>query len=60
MGVDGKRRVVVNSVGREVGRLEQTDAVPGKPIRLTIDDDLQAVAEAGLGRQKGRRRGARS
>ena len=25
MGVDGQRRVIVNSVGREVGRLEQTD-----------------------------------
>ena len=35
MGVDGQRRVIVNSVGREVGRLEQTDATPGKPIKLT-------------------------
>lgn len=53
MGVDGQRRVVVNSVGREVGRLEQTDAIPGKPIRLTIDEDLQAVAEQGLKGKKG-------
>ena len=30
MGTDGSRRVVVNSVGREVGRLEQTDAIPGQ------------------------------
>jgi len=53
MGVDGLRRAVVNSVGREVGRLEQTDATPGKPIRLTIDYDLQAVAEHALAGKMG-------
>jgi penicillin-binding protein 2 len=53
MGVDGMRRSVVNSVGREVGRLEQTDAVPGKPIRLTIDYDLQLVAEEALVGKRG-------
>ncbi len=53
MGVDGMRRSIVNSVGREVGRLEQTDAVPGKPIRLTIDYDLQLVAEESLVGKKG-------
>ena len=53
MGVDGQRRVIVNSVGREVGRLEQTDAIPGKPIQLTIDYDLQAVAEQDLAGKKG-------
>ena len=46
MGTDGMRRVIVNSVGKEVGRLEQQDAIPGRPIQLTIDYDLQAVAEA--------------
>ena len=40
-------------MGREVGRLEQTDAVPGKPIRLTIDYDLQLVAEESLVGKKG-------
>jgi penicillin-binding protein 2 len=53
MGIDGMRRSVVNSVGREVGRLEQTDAVPGKPIRLTIDYDLQLVAEEALVGKRG-------
>ncbi len=53
MGVDGQRRVIVNSVGREVGRLEQTDAIPGKPIQLTIDYDLQAVAEKALAGKQG-------
>ena len=53
MGIDGMRRVIVNSVGREVGRLEQTDAIPGKPIQLTIDYDLQAIAEKALAGKKG-------
>ena len=48
MGTDGLRRVIVNSIGKEVGRLEQQDAIPGKPIQLTIDYDLQAAAEAAL------------
>jgi penicillin-binding protein 2 len=53
MGTDGMRRVIVNSVGREVGRLEQTDAIPGKPIQLTIDYDLQAIAEKDLAGKRG-------
>lgn len=53
MGVDGQRRVIVNSVGREVGRLEQTDATPGKPIKLSIDYDLQLAAEQDLAGKKG-------
>jgi penicillin-binding protein 2 len=53
MGIDGMRRSVVNSIGREVGRLEQTDAVPGKPIRLTVDYDLQLIAEEALVGKKG-------
>lgn len=53
MGTDGLRRVIVNSIGKEVGRLEQQDAIPGKPIKLTIDYDLQVAAEAALGDKKG-------
>ncbi len=53
MGTDGLRRVIVNSVGKEVGRLEQQDAIPGKPIQLTIDYDLQAIAEADLADKEG-------
>jgi penicillin-binding protein 2 len=45
MGTDGLRRVIVNSIGKEMGRLEQKDAIPGKPIQLTIDYDLQEVAD---------------
>jgi len=53
MGVDGKRRAMVNSLGREVARLDQTDPIPGKDIHLTIDYDLQVVAEAAMAGQKG-------
>ncbi len=53
MGADGMRRVIVNSLGKEVGKLEQKEAIPGKPIHLTIDYDLQVVAENALGPQQG-------
>jgi len=53
MGADGMRRVIVNSLGKEVGKLEQKEAIPGKPIHLTIDYDLQLVAENALGPQQG-------
>ena len=47
-GVDGSRDVVVDSHGREVGQLGQQLAVPGKDLRLTIDLDLQRVAEQAM------------
>ncbi len=53
VGTDGMRRVIVNSVGKEMGHLDQQDAIPGKQIQLTIDYDLQQLAEAGLGDKKG-------
>jgi penicillin-binding protein 2 len=53
MGTDGMRRVVVNSVGKEVDRLTAQEAVPGKQIQLTIDYDLQQVAEQTLGQRPG-------
>jgi penicillin-binding protein 2 len=53
VGTDGMRRVIVNSIGKEMGHLSQQEAIPGKQIQLTIDYDLQQVAEAGLGDKKG-------
>jgi penicillin-binding protein 2 len=53
MGTDGLRRVIVNSIGKEVGRLEQQDAIPGKPIQLTIDYDLQAIADTYMADKEG-------
>ena len=53
VGTDGMRRVIVNSVGKEVGRLTQQEAIPGKQIQLTIDYDLQQVAEEAMAGRKG-------
>src|SRR5712675_2215973 len=55
MGTDGMRRVVVNSVGKEMKdmRLTEQEAIPGKQIQLTIDEDLQQVAEQSLGTRPG-------
>ena len=53
VGTDGMRRVIVNSIGKEMGRLSQQEAIPGKQIQLTIDYDLQQVAEEGLAGKKG-------
>src|SRR5579872_5632742 len=48
MGTNGARRALVNSHGREVGLLGETDAVPGKQLKLTVDVDLQIAAEEAL------------
>src|SRR5437016_1377455 len=48
MGKNGYRRAIVNSRGKEVGRLDETPAVPGKQLKLTIDIDLQIAAEQAL------------
>src|ERR1700741_1584531 len=53
MGTDGMRRVIVNSVGKEVDHLSQQDPIPGKEIQLSIDMDLQQVAEHSLGDRPG-------
>ena len=52
-GTDGMRRVVVNSIGKEVDRLSTQEAIPGKQITLTIDYDLQQIAEQSLGQRPG-------
>src|SRR6202046_332562 len=48
MGQNGSRRALVNSHGREVGHLDETPAVPGKQLKLTLDIDLQIAAEQAL------------
>src|SRR5579862_4839166 len=48
MGKNGARRAIVNSHGREIGLLDETDAVPGKQLKLTVDIDLQIAAEEAL------------
>src|ERR1700738_1342992 len=53
MGKNGSRRALVNSHGREVGRLDETPAEPGKQLKLTIDIDLQIAAGQGLAGRNG-------
>ncbi len=48
MGKNGFRRAIVNSHGREVGRLDETPAEPGKQLKLTLDLDLQIAAEEAI------------
>jgi penicillin-binding protein 2 len=45
--------VVVNSVGKPVRTLDDIQAIPGKPIQLTIDYDLQAVADRDFADKEG-------
>ena len=48
MGQDGARRVVVNSMGREIRTLDEVPPVEGRRVQLTIDYDLQKAAEDGF------------
>jgi penicillin-binding protein 2 len=53
MGKNGSRRSVVTSRGKEVQQLDSTPAVPGKPLKLTLDVDLQIAAEQALADKSG-------
>ena len=48
MGQDGARRVVVNSVGREIRTIQEEPPSEGRRVKLTIDYDLQRAAEEGF------------
>src|SRR5712691_1167149 len=48
MGEDGARRVVVNSVGREIRTLDEDPPTEGKRLQLTIDYDVQKAIEDGF------------
>lgn len=52
-GQDGSQDVIVDSHGREVGKLGTEHAVPGKSLKLTIDIDIQRAAENALGNKNG-------
>lgn len=47
-GVDGSRDVIVNSHGQQIRVERQELATPGHDLRLTIDLDLQRVAEKAM------------
>jgi len=53
MGKNGSRQVVVNSHGKEVEQLEEKPADPGRPLKLTVDIDLQIAAEQALAGRNG-------
>jgi penicillin-binding protein 2 len=53
MGIDGQRQDVVDNRGRVREPLGFKEAVPGKPLQLTIDLDLQAVAELAMEGRRG-------
>ena len=48
MGEDGARRVVVNSVGREIRTIEEDEPTEGKRLQLTLDYDVQKAIEDGF------------
>src|SRR5437868_2191454 len=48
MGEDGAKRVVVNSMGREIRTLEEDEPTEGKRLQLTIDYDVQKAIEDGF------------
>ena len=48
MGSDGAKRVVVNSVGREIRTLDEDPPTEGKRLQLTVDLDLQRALEDGF------------
>jgi penicillin-binding protein 2 len=53
MGVDGQKRVVVDTFGREHQVLENVEATAGRNLQTTLDVDLQAVAELAMEGRKG-------
>src|SRR5204863_6388346 len=48
MGQDGAKRVVVNSVGREIRTLDEDQPTEGTRLQLTIDVDVQKAIEDGF------------
>ncbi|MBT9331194.1 penicillin-binding protein 2 [Paracidobacterium acidisoli] len=52
-GTDGSEDVVVDSHGREMGKLGMEPAKPGHSLRLTMDIDIQRAAENALGDRNG-------
>jgi penicillin-binding protein 2 len=53
MGVEGHRRVIVNSRGVEVREAARQDAVDGPEFTLTLDARLQSAMEAAFGDRNG-------
>jgi penicillin-binding protein 2 len=52
-GMDGERRVLVDSMGRERQVDKPKEAAPGKDLQLALDLDLQSVAELAMEDKRG-------
>ena len=52
-GIDGHKKVLVDSRGREISVLEIVEPEPGADLRLTIDIDIQKAAEKAFGNMTG-------
>jgi len=52
-GVDGGRQIEVDALGREIKPLRSVDPFPGNNLILTIDLDLQRVAEEAFQDKRG-------
>ncbi len=52
-GIDGQRRLLVNSMGRTIEELQSVESTPGHSLTLTFDLDLQQIAETELGTDPG-------
>ena len=48
MGQDGARKVIINSTGREIRRLDEIPPTEGRRLELTIDYDVQRATEEGF------------
>ena len=53
IGVDGQRQEIVDNLGRSRGVIALKEAIPGKTIQVTLDLDLQAVAELAMEGRRG-------
>src|SRR5207249_3473866 len=58
VGKDGFKRVIVNSFGREMGKLQEEPPIPGNDLVTTIDLDLQNAAEDCFSGRRGDCKGA--
>jgi len=52
-GVEGGEQVEVDAMGRVLRKLKSVPPQPGNPVMLTIDRDVQRVAEAGFAKRAG-------
>ncbi|MGW8179683.1 MAG: penicillin-binding protein 2, partial [bacterium] len=50
---NGFRQVLVNNVGKFLNEISREEPVPGEELKLTLDSELQRIAETELGNSPG-------